>query len=594
MLKREALRAAKENLAAAGLLSDDPQVRGLHAQIERSWRRSVSLGVSPAQSELTDSGSLPRDDRLLTAAAPVLRKLAEDVADLAVAVVLSDARGRIIERVALNARQRARLDHLGVVVGADFAERAVGTNGLGSALEERAPLFVRGAEHFIDALEEVACAGVPIFDPGTRRVRGSLSLTCREKVANRLMLTLTHAAVRDIEQRLTDDRTQLLQDIASAFAEATSRSAGAIALLTPSTVLANTAGLSFVSPANHVTLWDRLVSHGVEQATVLEVELAEGPVGLRAQRVRVADEQLAFQVTFSAVRPRRRERTGPRWHPLWSVHDALRAAAAASPVVAILGEPGTGRSCAARRVLQHAADGVRELDFGQRTGADGVREVDLDRRTGTDVACWQQVVIASAGDGPPALLRHVEQLTAKEVGELGELLCSLGGRSAGPPRLVLTGDRDRAAPGLVALLERHAGVVELPALRDMPETIPSLVQSIIDERPPDERCRITATALQVLSTRSWRGNFPELRRVVLGLLTGRSGRPITAGDLPAADSGLGRRLSAIERSERATIVQALREADGNRAAAARALGIGRTTLYRKLRSLRIDDEELTG
>ncbi|MHC6594049.1 helix-turn-helix domain-containing protein [Arthrobacter sp. C152] len=50
-------------------------------------------------------------------------------------------------------------------------------------------------------------------------------------------------------------------------------------------------------------------------------------------------------------------------------------------------------------------------------------------------------------------------------------------------------------------------------------------------------------------------------------------------------------LSRYERSERDVIVAALAEADGNKSRAAEILGIGRTTMYRKMRSLKIDAGE---
>ncbi len=53
-----------------------------------------------------------------------------------------------------------------------------------------------------------------------------------------------------------------------------------------------------------------------------------------------------------------------------------------------------------------------------------------------------------------------------------------------------------------------------------------------------------------------------------------------------------RPLTRIESAERSEIVAALRQCDGNRSKAASLLGIGRTTLYRKLDVLGIDDEAL--
>lgn len=50
-----------------------------------------------------------------------------------------------------------------------------------------------------------------------------------------------------------------------------------------------------------------------------------------------------------------------------------------------------------------------------------------------------------------------------------------------------------------------------------------------------------------------------------------------------------RKLTPMEQSERDLIIDALLSVDNNRAEAARVLGIGRATLYRKLRSLGISN-----
>jgi transcriptional regulator of acetoin/glycerol metabolism len=53
-----------------------------------------------------------------------------------------------------------------------------------------------------------------------------------------------------------------------------------------------------------------------------------------------------------------------------------------------------------------------------------------------------------------------------------------------------------------------------------------------------------------------------------------------------------RPLTRIESAERLEILAALRQSDGNRSKAASLLGIGRTTLHRKLHTLGIDDGAL--
>ena len=73
------------------------------------------------------------------------------------------------------------------------------------------------------------------------------------------------------------------------------------------------------------------------------------------------------------------------------------------------------------------------------------------------------------------------------------------------------------------------------------------------------------------------------------VLRHRSVGDITAADLPDRYRVSPRRrdLGPLERAEHDAIVAALAAADGNKARAAAALGISRTTLYSRLRSLRI-------
>ncbi|HEY9343942.1 MAG TPA: sigma 54-interacting transcriptional regulator, partial [Inquilinus sp.] len=100
---------------------------------------------------------------------------------------------------------------------------------------------------------------------------------------------------------------------------------------------------------------------------------------------------------------------------------------------------------------------------------------------------------------------------------------------------------------------------------------------------------------------AWPGNVRELRNVVESLLLISSGGPIALEDLPAelADDGAGsddagRPLSRPDNlyaAERMMIAEALRKHDHNFVQAARALGISRSTLYRKVQNFGLDVEQ---
>lgn len=131
--------------------------------------------------------------------------------------------------------------------------------------------------------------------------------------------------------------------------------------------------------------------------------------------------------------------------------------------------------------------------------------------------------------------------------------------------------------------------VRLPSLAEMSAEVPRLVTQILAGLPPGQRdTRFGSDALQALMRWSWPGNLAELRRTVGQLARRRPGRTIGAADLPpsmqqAPRSGLG----MLETAERDAIISALHRFGGNRTKAASALGIGRTTLYRKLQTYRV-------
>jgi len=137
--------------------------------------------------------------------------------------------------------------------------------------------------------------------------------------------------------------------------------------------------------------------------------------------------------------------------------------------------------------------------------------------------------------------------------------------------------------------------IELGALRERPEDIPALADRFLreDGRPGKQ---LTEAALALLQAYAWPGNVRELRNVMERCRVLVAGQRIDAADLapmlntaaPAvsitvdADSASESLPDAVARIERTMIVHALREARGNRAEAARRLGIRRQLLYRKL------------
>src|SRR5256884_1612367 len=134
--------------------------------------------------------------------------------------------------------------------------------------------------------------------------------------------------------------------------------------------------------------------------------------------------------------------------------------------------------------------------------------------------------------------------------------------------------------------------IRLPALRERKVDIPLLVTHFLDKfSDPKQPVRaLSDEALRRLMAYDWPGNVRELENAIECALVLSSGSVLTADDLASVPYGTSARnapdrneLVPLEELERRAIANTLLETGGNKLSAARLLGIGKTTLYRKLR-----------
>jgi transcriptional regulator with PAS, ATPase and Fis domain len=137
--------------------------------------------------------------------------------------------------------------------------------------------------------------------------------------------------------------------------------------------------------------------------------------------------------------------------------------------------------------------------------------------------------------------------------------------------------------------------IALPALRERKQDIPILVASFLSKYGDRDR-PITGIADDFWSaamSHGWPGNVRELESFVARCIAIGSGPILHNEDrcMPLRYTGVGierRSAEPLDVLERRTILQAMSETRGDTLAAARILGIGKTTLYRKLKSYRFD------
>jgi DNA-binding NtrC family response regulator len=276
--------------------------------------------------------------------------------------------------------------------------------------------------------------------------------------------------------------------------------------------------------------------------------------------------------------------------------------------VLVLGESGTGKELVARSI--HFA--------GPRQGKPFV-PVDCSGLVPTliesELFGYVKGAFTGAQHARQGLLESAEGGTVflDEIGELpvdlqGKLLRALQEREIRPVgatervhinvRVIAATNRDLEAAirtgGFRQDLFFRLNVVQIkvPPLRDRRSDIPLLVNSFLEKFSGSDRPvrTISEDAMRRMMGYDWPGNVRELENAVERAVALGSGPILHAGDLPsnlhyASSDRLPEadELLPLDELERRAILRALRETSGDKLAAARLLGIGKTTLYRKLK-----------
>lgn len=552
----------------------------LRPEISQSWRRSLLSGLQPdAPLDLSPRDDFDRRGRLLTAAAPVLDQIAQELDGSGFGVLLADCRARIVARRFGATFLRSAFDRAGVVAGSQFLEETTGTNAIATVFELRRGVTVLGEEHYIESLKPFACYGHPLISRMTGRLEGVLDISCPAELSNPLLAPFLTRAAREIEQRLLHGAREAEQRLLNAYQNASIGGRRAVVALDEGVVMASAAAMELLAPSDHAVLRSiagELPSHG--RTARREVELSSGRAVFVDFRSVPGTGGVLVEIHDPAehrpVVPRGRKRSLEV--SLRLTEDFDRCRAARRPVL-ISGEPGSGRTSAAAALTQGRT--VRRLDA-----------VDLMRTGTTDLA------EAIAGDDGTdiVLIEDVQLLAPELVSQAARLLrprAGGDGPAGSAPWTVLTSAPvPRLTAEHAALVARCLTRIELPPLRARHEELPSMVTEFVRRLNPEARLRFTPGALEALAAHPWPGNLHELREVLLHVLDRRSAGDVTPRDLPPALRAAPRvrRLSMLERAEYETIATALNNCADNKVHAARMLGMSRATLYRRMRALGID------
>ena len=346
----------------------------------------------------------------------------------------------------------------------------------------------------------------------------------------------------------------------------------------------------------------------------------------------VLDRAAANHVTDSGTR-RLRERLrlseglgamvgrSPEMEKLYRI--LSKVSQSAHPVL-ILGESGTGKELVARTIHAYGPNAQKPflpVDCGSLVPSLMESELFGYVKGAFTGANRSKDGLLVAAEGGTVFLDEIGELSLDLQAKLLRALQEREVRPVGATHRVPIRARILAATNrdLTAMVEKGAfrkdlfyrlNVVNLrlPALRDRREDIPLLSAHFLDRVSRERRSRYTFSddALRVMMEYAWPGNVRELEHAVERACTMSSGPVLKLGDFPtqlqqqglelrrpvpnghepdAATSG----LPTLADLERHAILDTIRRTNGDKLKAAKILGIGKTTLYRKLKEYGIAD-----
>ena len=276
----------------------------------------------------------------------------------------------------------------------------------------------------------------------------------------------------------------------------------------------------------------------------------------------------------------------------------------------ILGESGTGKEMVARAI--HTSGPFRDKPFVP---------VDCGSLVPTliesELFGYVKGAFTGAVQSKPGLLAIAEGGTVflDEVGELPvdlqtKMLRALQEREIRPVgstkqvpinvRILAATNRDLEQAVSQGLFRRdlyfRLNVLSLrvPPLRERRQDIPLLASHVLERlfRSSGQRYEFSGDAMKALLAYDWPGNVRELENCVERCCAMNSGPVIHVADLPSSITGVGNslvhgvpetRIVSLADLEKHAILGAIAQLNGDKLMAAKLLGIGKTTLYRKLK-----------
>lgn len=305
----------------------DDTVEGVRPEILTSWYRCrEEYGVDPCLDRAPpaapeESAHSIERDAVFTELGGLATTAAREVSGLDGLVTVTDPSGRILACWGSQRLLRHGEDS-NLAPWSTWSEWASGTNGMGTALECRQPIMVRGPEHWCRAFHAWVCAGVAVRDVVTHDPLAALNISCWKTPLPDTVLPWLHNAAAATEAKLRQRARHTGILLAAAFADARVAPATPLAAVDPAgnVVLANTEAAALLGTPADVPAYQsthrwtpqlptltRLVRRAVERArqdprwagsTQIFVPFLAAPVPVSVRPVSTGTQVIGMLLAF--------------------------------------------------------------------------------------------------------------------------------------------------------------------------------------------------------------------------------------------------------------------------------------------------------
>ena len=621
--------------------------------VERSHKRCMAMGVplDRVYSARIITGKelqkkLEERRELILTAGPFIDQLYNFVKGSGFFAMLTDEGGCVLNLIG-DEGILAEAYRLKMVPGAYMDEDSIGTNAMGTAIVEGIPVQISGQEHFVTAYHRWTCSGAPIRDP-KGRIIGSLDLTGYSENVHSHTLGMVVAAVDAIEKIL------VIKEYNSKLTLAKNHFETIIESLAAGILTSDMDGRIIMSNKNALDMFGMSKKEILNKSIYQLFEGWEKVVNtLKAREafheedvyVNTNTDKLQFslsaypiygeggglqEITFVFKEIKRIRNLANRImgskaiytfdkiigndERFMEVMEYAKKVSDSKSTILITGESGTGKevfaqaihnygnrndepfvaiNCGAipRNLMESELFGYEEGAFtgAKRGGAPGKFEI----------ADGGTILLDEIGEMPidmqTKLLRVIEEGVVSRIGGTKQIPINVRIVAASNKNLIQEVEKGNFRLDLYYRL--NVLPIHLPALRERREDIPFIARHFmksISKRLNKKEVSINDEIMQRLMQYDWPGNIRELENVIERMINMQS-LPVEFTSNRKLSNILARDTEEcinLERMEMRLIYKALMKHRGNITSAAKALGVGRNTLYRKISKYRIECAEM--